>query len=360
VIPFEGQPEGFSAELMDGASAEVKAVAVALAGDRLQLRSADRAFLEEWPLAGLGVDPLVEGVLHLTHGDHPGALLSSSDAELRAVLLAAGVAPRRREARATIAHAAFYAATIACAVALFVAGLPALSAAIARRVPTAMEEQIALPMHALFEGRYCRSGGSHRALSTLVERLRLPGDPFYPHARTEIVDLPVVNAFTFPGGSVVVTRALVDEAQTPEELAGVVAHEMEHAARRHVLAQVVRSAILTTGWQLTVGDFSGLMAIDPATTMQIASRSFSRDAEREADQGALRRLRNAGFSSSGLASFFERIEDRTDKVPEWLSTHPTSAARRKSLSGSDGGKDVAALSIREWDSIKQACRNRPR
>ncbi len=125
------------------------------------------------------------------------------------------------------------------------------------------------------------------------------------------------------------------------------------------MAQVVRSVILTTGWQLTVGDFAGLMAIDPSTMLEIASRSFSRDAEKEADEGAIRRLRHAGFPTRGLSDFFARMEGSTDLGPEWLSTHPASAERRKTIadSGSADAK-LAALPAREWQAIKSACGGR--
>jgi Zn-dependent protease with chaperone function len=350
----------FAAELMDGSSADVRNVLVALIAERLEVRTAAGLDAIAWSLAGLRIDPLTEGVLHFTHPDHPGALLSSSDERLRDALVRAGAIPPRRGARTWLLHGTFYAAAIAGAVALFVATLPALSAAIARRVPPTIEEQLAFPVHKFLESRYCRTKASREVLDGLSQRLRLADDPVLPGARVEILDLPIVNALTFPGGSIVVTSALVEQAQDPDELAGVLAHELEHVARRHIMTQIVRSAILTAGWHLTAGDFAGLMAIDPSTTMEIASRSFSRDAEREADQGALERLHGAAISSNGLSRFFARIERQTDSVPEWLSTHPASAVRSKMTSEAepDGKPFAPALSAKEWRTLKQACRAR--
>ena len=352
--------DAFRAELMDGSSGCVRPVQVAVLPDRLLIDSEDGSELEAWGLAGLQVDPLPGGVLHLTHPAHPGALLSSSDAELREFLVIAGATPRSPAARSLLVRGLFYAATVAGAVALFLALLPAMSAGIARRVPLSIEEQLAFPVHTLLENRYCRSADSRRALVALADSLRLEGDPGFAGARLEIVDLAMVNAFTFPGGSIVVTRGLIDDAQRPEELAGVLAHELEHVARRHVMAQVVRSVILTTGWQLTAGDFAGLMAIDPSTTLEIASRRFSREAEKEADDGAIRRLRHANLSSRGLSDFFARIERSTDVVPEWLSTHPASAARRKAVLDSDAasGPSAGEFPRQDWQAIKEACSGR--
>jgi predicted Zn-dependent protease len=352
----------FRAELMDGASGRVEAVQVIPEPDRLLIESGNGSELEPWLLAGLQVDPLPGGVLHLAHPAHPGALLSSSDPGLRDLLVAAGATPRSPAGRSLLLRGLFYAAIVAGAVALFIALVPAMSAGIARRVPLSIEEQLAFPVHKLLESRYCRSAESRRALVALADSLRLAGDPEFAGARFEIVDLGMVNAFTFPGGSIVVTRGLVDDARRPEELAGVLAHELEHVARRHVMAQIVRSVILTTGWHLTAGDFAGLMAIDPSTTLEIASRRFSRDAEKEADEGALRRLRHANLSSRGLSDFFARIEQTTDVIPEWLSTHPPSAARRKAVEDADAaaGQSLGTISQLDWQAIKDACRGRRR
>jgi predicted Zn-dependent protease len=102
------------------------------------------------------------------------------------------------------------------------------------------------------------------------------------------------------------------------------------------------------------------MAIEPSTTLEIASRRFSREAEKEADEGAIRRLRHANLSSRGLSDFFARIERSTDVIPEWLSTHPASAAQRKALLDSDAalGPSAGELPRQDWQAIKEACSGR--
>jgi len=355
-MSMTGDSASFPAEWMDGSTGGTRVVEVVPLADRLVLRSEQGIELQSWTLAELRVEPLSGGVLHLTHASAPGALLSASSPGLHDVLVTAGAAARPLQKRALLTRAALYATAVGAGIGIFLVTLPTLSSAIARRVPPGIEEQLAFPVHRFLENGYCRTDSSRGALDALVEPLRLAGDPEFGGARLEIVDFSMVNAFTLPGGSIVVTRGLVDNAEGPEELAGVLAHELEHVARRHVMGQVVRSAILTTGWRLTFGDFAGLMAIDPSTTLEIASRRFSRDAEREADDGAVRRLRHAGLSTRGLSAFFARIERQTDIVPEWLSTHPASATRRKLLAdptAEEFTKD--ALPPAQWSAIKEAC-----
>src|SRR5262250_2697324 len=98
---------------MDGSTAQVRSVVVALREDRLELRTPEGLEAGAWYLAGLRVNPLTEGVLHLTHADYPGALLSSSDERLREALALARAIPSLRGRRTRLLHGAFYAAAIA-------------------------------------------------------------------------------------------------------------------------------------------------------------------------------------------------------------------------------------------------------
>ena len=60
----------------------------------------------------------------------------------------------------------------------------------------------------------------------------LPSNPYA--FRVSVVDSPVVNAFAAPGGYIVIYKGLLKYTKSPEELAGVLAHEIEHVIHRHV------------------------------------------------------------------------------------------------------------------------------
>ncbi len=90
-------------------------------------------------------------------------------------------------------------------------------------------------------------------------------------------------------------------------MAGVLAHEMQHVTQRHVLAGFVRDAILTGIWALTIGDYAGLMVVDPGTAYRVANLKFSREDEASADRAAAMMLHRAGISHRGLTAFFERL-----------------------------------------------------
>ena len=343
----------FSAALMDGVTAEALPVQLRLGRDGLELESSAGESLTRWPLAGLERVPHVQGAIHLRHRDHPGALLSSEDPSLGAALGSLGFSSGLSRRR--VLSMAAYGAATAALVAIFVNQLPALTRAVSQRVPLSVEAELGASLTTLLAEHACEGPGSRGALERLASRLRLESDPSPELRRIELVNLSVANAFTLPGGTLVLTRGLIEEAQGPDEVAGVMAHELEHVARRHVMTRLVRSTLLTTGWQLTLGDFSGLLAIDPATLLELASLEFSREDEREADAGALARLRHADISSAGFAAFFERLENASGDIPEWLSSHPASALRREAARAVPPGAASPALTDAEWTRLRGAC-----
>ncbi len=93
-----------------------------------------------------------------------------------------------------------------------------------------------------------------------------------------------VNAFAMPGGFVVVHTGLIQLAESPEELAGVLAHEIQHVEQRHSLRAMAQSLGLYAVLSLLVGDTSGLASLGG----DLLKLKFSRNHETE-----IRPARNA-------------------------------------------------------------------
>jgi predicted Zn-dependent protease len=149
------------------------------------------------------------------------------------------------------------------------------------------------------------------------------------HYQWLVADSPEVNAFALPGGHVVVYTGLLKAADSPEEVAGVLAHEVQHVERRHAL----RNLIHALGWHavfaLFLGDASGSVWADAAD--RLINLGYSRDLEREADMGGLRLLRQAGIAPDGMPSFFEKLAQREGPGIPLLASHPTTTERLASL-----------------------------
>ena len=114
----------------------------------------------------------------------------------------------------------------------------------------------------------------------------------------------VVNAFALPGEQIVVLRGLIEEADSPDEVAGVIAHEMGHGLELHPETGIVKALGMSAAVLLIFGDSSSIGNWG-AHLLQL---SYTRSAEREADVHALRILKAADISPKGISDFFKRLE----------------------------------------------------
>ena len=147
-----------------------------------------------------------------------------------------------------------------------------------------------------------------------------------------VVDTKEVNAFALPGGNLYVLRGLVHSARHTEEVAGVLAHEVGHAVLRHGVRRIARQAGIGMALALVVGSQEGVVDTLITGAAQLQSLRFDRDEEREADRFGLELCARAGIDPKALGEFLGRLPDGASVgAPEWLSTHPSSAARREDL-----------------------------
>lgn len=170
-------------------------------------------------------------------------------------------------------------------------------------------------------------GPAVEAISAIGRRLTTGSAHRY---RWFVADRPDINAFAAPGGVVVVYRGLLRSADSAEELAGVLTHEIAHAELRHTLRGVIKSLGLRALVSLLIGDLSGSVFTEAAT--RLTELSFSREAEREADAEGLRRLVAARIDPNGMVHFYEKLAaEQRLSPPPILSTHPATGERLESL-----------------------------
>jgi predicted Zn-dependent protease len=163
-----------------------------------------------------------------------------------------------------------------------------------------------------------------------------------------------INAFAVPGGYVVVNSGLIQAADTAEEVAGVLAHEVQHIELRHTLKNMVHSLGLRAALALALGDISGSALGDAAATL--GELKFSRDLESEADKLGLAALKQAGIAPQGMVTFFSKLHKQEQGVtpPALLSTHPASEERMQTLQDmiNQQGKWPSQPLPYDWQAIK--------
>ncbi len=147
--------------------------------------------------------------------------------------------------------------------------------------------------------------------------------------RIDIVRSDQLNAFALPGGQMVILTGLLDASESPEEVIGVLAHEMAHVTRRHGVRQLVRQAGIGIGAAILLGDSEGIVALAASLAISADQNAYSREEETDADEVGVSYLVAAGIDPVGMARTFERFaeQDGGVEIPAWFSTHPDHASR---------------------------------
>lgn len=163
-------------------------------------------------------------------------------------------------------------------------------------------------------------------LFLVTERLKRGLEPGAPKFTFYVADDDMVNAFALPGGNVIVMRGLLDEA-TPEELAGVLSHEMSHVIGRHGMRQMAQviGPILIAEYFFRRNAAVAALTAGGAT---FGSLEYSREHEHQADDNGWNILVRANIDPRALTKFFRKIQNMEgDAAEEVLSTHPSTASR---------------------------------
>ena len=210
---------------------------------------------------------------------------------------------------------------------------------------------------------YCSDAPGRTALQAMAARLTADlAEP--PPLRLVVVNTGMVNAFALPGNFIVLTKGFIENALSPEEVVGVIAHEIGHIAHDHGIQQMYRTAAVSVLTSLVTGDVAGGILVTGLGKWML-NTGYSRVAEREADRYALERLNAAGIDSGGLEAFLARILARKEKggasLPRFLSTHPPTADRLATVRGTAraAGK-VFGGDHREWWRLRLICRSTQR
>lgn len=168
----------------------------------------------------------------------------------------------------------------------------------------------------------------------------LPPQPF--RYSFYAVDEDIFNAFAAPGANIFLYRGLITSLDSADELAGIIGHEIAHAASRHVSESIDRSKYISIGSLAGVlaGAIIGSQAdSEAAQTIMTGSLAlghttmlaFTRENETEADEKGIMFLKESCFSPMGLLNGLMKIRNAdfrgVEGIPEYLKTHPGTGSR---------------------------------
>ena len=248
-------------------------------------------------------------------------------------------------------------------------GTPWAAAQITRHVPLAWE--LALTDQAMREidGKYvqpsklppARQAELRAGFDKLVALIGpdLQRYPAYrPRFRLEFRSGMGPNAFALPGGTIVMTDALVEQARAipntgDTALLGVLAHEIGHVENRHTTRMVVEQGVLNIGLGLALGDVSTIVSTGASL---LTGLSYRRSHETESDCYAVAMMKKAGLPTAPMADLLLGVEHQTEEKmrhdgqsagasapaektepvshqqqADWFSTHPDTVGRAERL-----------------------------
>ncbi|MBL0942936.1 MAG: M48 family metallopeptidase [Hydrogenophaga sp.] len=217
-------------------------------------------------------------------------------------------------------------------------GVPWASARMAQHVPPALEARIGREsmeqLERVFFQPSALPAAQQQALQArwqaMVQRAHAAGEA-PPHTLAFRASPRLgPNALALPGGQIVVTDELVRLLHDqPDVLMGVLGHELGHVQHRDGMDMLVRSTFISALVGVVFGDMGGFVAAVPAALL---TQSYSRDAERRADQRAAELLHANGVPPAVMATLFERLRARHqagegEALPIAIASHPADAER---------------------------------
>jgi Zn-dependent protease with chaperone function len=323
-------------------------VVVTLTPEGIALAAVDGTPIEVWPYrsVALRAEELRKGPVRLARGD---ARLTVGDPAFAKALHAA--TPHLRLAvRRTLIYGTAGTLSLFAVIAGLWWGIPRLAARIVEHIPPAWETAIADEAeNQPWWGQRCTGSAGQAALDALTKRLTKGIESPY-RLQVSVRDSGTVNAFALPGGHIVLLGGLLKDAESADEVAGVLAHELTHALKRHPMRALVANSGVALLFEITVGGGTGASIGVLLTTL-----SYTRSMEAEADDGAVMLLRRAGISTDGFAAFFKRMEKHEHGLPAYLSTHPPDAERIAAVEAQAVKGTKPALSDKEWHALKAIC-----
>jgi Zn-dependent protease with chaperone function len=215
-------------------------------------------------------------------------------------------------------------------------GLPALAERVAARVPIETEQALGDRTLAWFDENHWFNPsrlkpGVRETLRQGFDDLR-SGLPQAQHYRLEFRDAPMVgaNAFALPGGTIVVTDAMVGAAESPQELFAVFAHEMGHVEHRHALRTLLQNSAVGVAATAVTGDAASLSVAVAGLPIMLAQAKYSRTFELEADDFAFDLLKQHDISPEYFAMLMERLNAKhggPEGAFRYISSHPLTQER---------------------------------
>ncbi len=362
-------PTDWRGVYLDGRTAARRGATIRLLSEALSVTT-EQGQTFSWPYHAIRVTQGRYAGEHvrLEHGGPIAEVLLIEDTGFFSSLLrvAPGLAsgihdPSRRKTRMVWTALAAVAA-LGLAAAVFRWGLPAFATLVAARVPISWEVRLGDTVvdHLVPAENRCDDPILQDRLDQIVSALAAESPSPYT-LKVHVADDDTLNAFAAPGGTIVILRGLLKRTTRPEELAGVLAHEIQHITQRHSTRAILHHASAGVLVAALTGDVSGVAAFGLDAARNLGLLRYSRENETAADEKGLEMILAAGIDPSGMIAFYEVLAREGLTLPRplhYLATHPATGERVARIRQLAEGADSPTLSLgtaEEWAALTTRC-----
>ena len=349
-----------TATFFDGKSNRRRAVSLSL-GDQLEI-AGDEGALAAWSYDDIRRADSPSGILRVTCLTAPAL----ARLEIRDPTVAAELVSRctkidehllGRRGVATIIGWSLAATVSIIAVILF--GVPLAADRLTPLVPQAFERRLGEAADAqvktVFTGRICDNAPGQAAFIKLVNAVREAAG-LDASVQSAVLSNPTANAFALPGGKVYLFEGLLAKAQNPDEIAGILAHELGHLKHRDGTRNLIYNGGTSFLVGLLFGDITGSGALIFGSR-SLLSASYSREAEQNADTFSIDVMHRLGRSPKPMGELMFRVTGKEgDRSLSILASHPLTEHRLARMSKE--ARPVTGpplLTAAEWSSLKVIC-----
>lgn len=354
------RPAGGPAIYFDGVSNRRQIVSITLV-NQLVMRSDDN--FVSWAYSDLRRVDSPGGTLRVScRSAPPLARLEIRDSTLAAELVArcAGIDENQLNGGAIARIVAWSVAAAASIVAVVLFAIPFAADRLTPLVPRTMERHLGeaaeVQLTTVFGDKICKGAAGQAAFAKLVEALRVPAG-LDAAVASSVLDTPIPNAYALPGGRFFLLSGLLEKARDPDEIAGVLAHELGHLKHRDNVRELIHNGGSSFLIGLLFGDVTGAGAALFASRT-LVSASYSREAEHDADSFAIEVMHKLGRPTRPMGELMFRVTGKEgDKRPSILASHPLSEDRLERMRAEDRPPTgPPLLGAEEWSALKGICR----
>ena len=353
-------PNAGTAVYFDGMSNRRRTVSLSF-GDRLEINE-DEATLTAWSYDDVRRADGPSGILRVACLTAPTlARLEIRDAALAAELVSrcTKIDEQRPGRRGVATIVGWSLAATVSIVAIILFGVPLAADRLTPLVPQSFERRLGevadAQVKTVFDGKVCTNAPGQAAFIKLVNAVREAGR-LDTSIQSAVLSNPIANAFALPGGKVYLFEGLLAKAENPDEIAGILAHELGHLKHRDSTRNLIYNGGTSFLFGLLFGDITGSGALIFASR-SLLTASYSREAEQNADTFSIDVMHRLGRSPKPMGELMFRVTGKEgDRSLSILASHPLTEDRLARMSKE--ARPVSGpplLTPQEWISLKSIC-----